>query len=327
MKAQNSERELDCNMLVKLKLICWVLCWTQCCALCWAQPDFSFQKKSDRLLISLENKTVAEFVFVDPKILRPYFSNLCLIDGLQVTRNHPPVEATDATDHEAMHPGVWLGFGDINGHDFWRNKARIRHIRFITEPDCQNSNLSFATECEMQTSDGQTLCRLANQFRLMSRPASWLLVWEATFQTDAQTVVFGDQEEMGFGARVATSITEKNGGQIVNSNGLQSARHTWGKAAGWCDYSGKIAGKSVGITLMASPNNFRESWWHNRDYGVFVANPFGRQSMQQGSTSEVKIEQGQSLTLRFGAFLHGELESEAEVISQTFDEFASAPPN
>ena len=25
-----------------------------------------------------------------------------------------------------MHPGLWLAFGDLNGIDFWRNKAPVR---------------------------------------------------------------------------------------------------------------------------------------------------------------------------------------------------------
>ena len=55
---------------------------------------------------------------------------------------------------------------------------------------------------------------------------------------------------------------------------------------------------------MAAPANFRESWWHNRDYGVFVANPFGRAAMKQGDPSAVTVSRGTSLTLRFGAALH-----------------------
>ena len=56
--------------------------------------------------------------------------------------------------------------------------------------------------------------------------------------------------------------------------------------------------------LMANSTNFRESWWHNRDYGVFVANPFGRQAMKQGARSEITVAQGETLRIRFGAFVH-----------------------
>jgi len=55
---------------------------------------------------------------------------------------------------------------------------------------------------------------------------------------------------------------------------------------------------------MADPANFRPSWWHNRDYGLMVANPFGREAMKQGAKSAVTVKRGESLRLRFGAVIH-----------------------
>jgi hypothetical protein len=207
-------------------------------------------------------------------------------------------------DHDTMHPGVWLGFGDINGNDFWRNKARIEHQRFSVDPEVREDRLTFATDCRLLTQQGQPLGRLSNRFSLFSRQVGWLLIWDANFQADSQTIVFGDQEEMGFGARVATSLTEKNGGRILSSSGAQSANQTWGQPAAWCDYSGKIGERTGGITLMVNPANFRESWWHTRDYGLFVANPFGREAMKQGKKSSIQVLKGQTLQVRFGALIH-----------------------
>ncbi len=55
---------------------------------------------------------------------------------------------------------------------------------------------------------------------------------------------------------------------------------------------------------MSSSSNFRQSWWHNRDYGVFVANPFGRKAMGQGDVSSVVVEPGDQLNLEFAAVIH-----------------------
>ena len=265
---------------------------------------FTVEEEDDRLLVSLQDHAVAQFVFRDEKILRPYFANLHTPHGLQVTRNHPPIDGTDAIDHDTMHPGVWLGFGDISGNDYWRNKSRIAHLRFTEPPSAKGDKLSFATESQLLTSDGQPLCRLICRFTLASRPSGWLLIWDATFHADKSDFAIGDQEEMGFGARVATSMTEKNGGRIVNSVGLKTAAKTWGQPAKWCDYAGTVGDLAGGITLMAAPSNFRESWWHNRDYGVFVANPFGRAAMQQGERSVVTVKRGESLRIIFGALMH-----------------------
>jgi hypothetical protein len=91
---------------------------------------------------------------------------------------------------------------------------------------------------------------------------------------------------------------------ITNSAGQKSASATWGQAAAWCDYSGSIDGTQAGVMLMAAPENFRASWWHNRDYGVFIANPFGRQAMKQGDRSAVTVPKGETLRIRFAASIH-----------------------
>jgi hypothetical protein len=306
-------------------LVGWVTCQTgMAMAARSDQPEldngtgFAVEQASDHLTISLGGSPIARFVFRDPKIRRPHFENLKLPGGPQVTRNQPPIEGKDPTDHDTMHPGLWLAFGDISGSDFWRNKGAIEHLRFTSEPTLTDGRLVFATECYLIANDGQSLGKMLNEFTLVATrryPAGtkevnptpysgWFVTWEATLIAGDSAIVIGDQEEMGFAARVATGINEKNGGRILSSEAIQSAKKTWGQSADWCDYSGASDGKEFGIMLMASGSNFRKCWWHNRDYGVFVANPFGREAMKQGERSAITIEPGQSMKLRFGAFLH-----------------------
>ncbi len=141
-------------------------------------------------------------------------------------------------------------------------------------------------------------------FTLTARPNGWMLIWEAAFHADERAIDFGDQEEMGFGARVASPFTEQNGGMLSSSTGKKTAKETWGQPAAWCDYSGTSGERSGGILLMLSAGNFRESWWHNRDDGVFVANPFGREAMKQGARSTVTVAKGETFRIAFGDLGH-----------------------
>jgi len=269
-----------------------------------AGSKFALDLKADRLTMTFAEKPLGEYVFRDPKILRPYFANLHGSAGTKITRNHPPISGKDATDHDTMHPGLWLGFGDISGVDFWRNRGRIQHVKFLKPPTATEDRISFATESELLTPDGKSMGTMVSRFTLSQRPAGWLIVWDATFTATERDLIFGDQEEMGFGARIVSECTEMKGGTLLNSHGVKSAKATWGKPAAWCDYSGTKDGQRIGITLMPGPKNFRESWWHNRDYGVFVANAFGRSAMGQGARSAVEVKKGESLRLVYGAMLH-----------------------
>ena len=109
---------------------------------------------------------------------------------------------------------------------------------------------------------------------------------------------------MGFGVRVATPLSVKQGGRILNAESDRDERGVRGKPSDWCDYSGTTAGRLAGITLMPDPRNFRRSWFHARDYGLLVANPFGRKALTKGPESRVTVKPGEPFQLVFGVLLH-----------------------
>ena len=205
-----------------------------------------------------------------------------------------------------MHPGLWLAFGDISGADFWRNKGVVRHAGFVEEPVADPQGGRFAVR-NLYEAGGKTVCEEVCRIRIRVTPHGTLIDWESEF-SGADAFAFGDQEEMGLGVRVATDLTVTHGGVITSSDGRKNEKQVWGRQADWCDYSGK----GGGIMLMPDPRNFRRSWFHARDYGLLVANPFGRQAFTKGEPSRVVVEKGETLTLRFGVLVHdGDLDRHA----------------
>lgn len=261
----------------------------------------SFQPQDGRLAISIDGQPFATYVWGDSEILRPYFSTLHAPGGVQVTRNYPPIAGKDPTDHATMHPGLWLGFGDISGVDFWRNKGRVEHVEFVEKPTFEEGVGRFAVK-NAYVSAGKTVCEEICRIEIRPSPDGWLLVWDSRF-TGPDEFVFGDQEEMGLGMRMATPMAVKNGGRIINSDGLENEKQVWGKQAKWCDYSGTMDGRAVGILLMGDPANFRAPWFHARDYGLLVANPFGVNAFAKGPLSKVAVKSG-VFRLRFGVLVH-----------------------
>ena len=268
-----------------------------------ADPAWRCETKDDRLLISLGDVPVAEYVFADRVTLRPYFCGVRTVSGTMATRAHPPRSGEDPTDHADMHPGVWLGFGDLNGADFWRNKAVVEHVRFVEEPEVGGDTIRFTVENRYL--DGER--RIATetcQHALVARAGGYWIEYDSTF-VGPEGLAFGDQEEMGLGVRVASPLRVTGGnGEIVDSEGRRNEREIWGKSAPWCDYRGKIDGQTVGIAVFSHPENFRASWLHVRDYGLVVANPFGRKALTGGEASRLEIAAEEPIRLRFGVFIH-----------------------
>jgi hypothetical protein len=212
----------------------------------------------------------------------------------------------DATDHATMHPGLWLAFGDISGADFWRNKGVVRHAGFVEEPVADAQGGRFAVR-NLYVSEGTTLCEEVCRIRIGVTPHGTRIDWRSEF-SGPETFAFGDQEEMGLGVRMATDLTVTKGGVITDGDGRRDEPQVWGQQADWCDYSGK----GGGIILIPDPANFRRSWFHVRDYGLMVANPFGRRAFTRVDPSRVVVPKGETLTLGFGVLVHdGDVDRQA----------------
>jgi hypothetical protein len=121
-------------------------------------------------------------------------------------------------------------------------------------------------------------------------------------------VHFGDTKEGGIlSVRVATSMDAARGGKIENSYGGINEKETWGKRAQWCDYSGPVEGKWVGISVFDHPSNLRyPTYWHVRDYGLMTANMFGLSAFfnDPNKRGDYTLPAGHSLTFRYRLYIH-----------------------
>jgi hypothetical protein len=268
-------------------------------------PEVAFHREPAQLRITLGGSPLAVYVFRDDAIPRPYFANVRAPGGIPVTRNQPPIAGNDPTDHALFHPGLWLAFGDLSGADSWRNRSKVEHEGFVVPPAGGPGRGTFTVRNRYRSArDDVTICREVCRYTILARPVGTLLLAESEFSSEAGDFTFGDQEEMGFGVRVATPLTVAHGGRILNGAGARDEAQVRGQAAVWCDFSGTIGDQLVGMTLMPDPRNFRRSWFHARDYGLLVANPFGRKSLAKGLESRVVVKRGETFRLGFGVLLH-----------------------
>ncbi len=274
----------------------------------------SFEARPNRIVLRQDGQPLGDYVFRDPDIPRPYFTGLRTPDGVQVTRNHPPREGEDPTDHKRLHPGLWMAFGDLNGVDFWRNAGRVEHIRFLQEPTIQKGRLVFSVESRYlsKSKQGDEVCRGIDRYELVPgdqlRPPQpgTLLVWNTTLRKEDGALTLGPQHEMGLGYRVATPLTVETGsGSILGSHGGKNEAGNWGRIGEWWDYSGPIDGRRVGILSVVAPKSDIAFWAHSRDYGFLAMNPTGPPPDAQDVPSIPRtVPAGQPLRMKFGVLLY-----------------------
>ena len=278
------------------------------------KTGIGFHQRAGEMDISIDGKLFATYVWSDPRTTRPYFKQIHALGGnIQVTRNHPPLP-TDFYDHETYHPGIWWGFGDVGGNDYWRMKAKIIGGSFVDEPTVHQNIGHFAVRNQLLTNGsdvpfGEQICRYS--FRKTAHGI--LMICESTFRNQERDFWLGDQEEMGLAFRVAKSLCVKtpNGGMIRDSENRTALKAIRTNQADWCEYSGPVfdqTGKKHhgGLVLMNDPANFRKPWWHAVDTGLLVANPLGENELNgRGKKREnVLVKKGEPFRLKYGILVH-----------------------
>jgi hypothetical protein len=297
------------------------------CVPAWARAQgLSFERRDDCVVLKIADQSVATYVFRDAQVSRPYFAHIRTPGGIQVSRNHPPREGVDATDHVGLHAGIWLSFGDLSGQDYWRMKARTEHVRFLVEPQLVDGVGEFAVLNRYGSSAGgpaiaEETCRIS----VVRLPGGYRLDWRSQFTPLGDELVFGDQEEMGLGVRMVTSLAvdRKQGGRLLDDQGRRDEGQIWGRTVDWIDYAGPLQGSWVGMTVMAGPDNFRRCWAHARDYGFAALNPFGRKAFTGQDESREVVRRGETLTLTYGVVVH-ESRTESDVdVAGLYRDFVS----
>jgi hypothetical protein len=241
-----------------------------------------------------------------------------------------PGESTDHPHQKSM----WFCHGDvipegvelkqrvkgIEGVDFW---SETKGHGFIMTPGSGEGRttgeigeggkrrsyrmMQFANT--WRTADGEDVLDESTEIELHNLGDARLFIFKIELTARPFPITFGDTKEGSFGVRVNDAIREEKGnGKITNADGKTGEKECWGRISAWCDYSGKVDGKPVGITIFADPKNPYPSCWHVRGYGLMAANPFGRDKSGfpdvKGKTNLVKLAKGEHLKLRYGLLLH-----------------------
>jgi len=284
-----------------------------CAACACAEPpgfarDFTYKQRDGAVDIIKGKTVVASYVYKDTP--RPYIYPLLSPAGVQVTRNYPmkTVEG-EPTDHP-HHRSMWIGFGDINGTDFWaegEKSGKIVQTSIDFKPVTVGPYWAIHTTNDWLTHDGKKMCTDERYTAFYSCDYGTLIVTIVKIIASEDPIKFNDTKE-GFAAiRLAPSLALKGGtGHILNSEGDKDA-DAWGKRAKWVDYTGQIDGKTVGVTMFDAHTNYGyPTYWHARDYGLLAANPFGAKAFTGDATKEspLSVKLGDSVVFRYVTLIH-----------------------
>lgn len=277
---------------------------------------------------------------------KPIFWPVNAPGTVPLTRSWPQEKQLpgEAIDHPHQQ-SAWFCHGDIipegielkskikgiAGVDFWSiNKGHGKMVcTKVGDPLNLAGGAAIETHNEWSTADGVKIMDEKRTIYCYATPKARLIVVKSDLHASVCNLTFGDTKEGAFGIRIneaiharpavkgkpaakdkpATKDQPAGKGKIQNADGKIGEKECWGQFSNWCDYSGPVDGKEVGLAVLVDPSNPYKSAFHVRGYGLMAANPFGREKHAQfpavkGNNELVRLEKGKHLELRYGMLLH-----------------------
>lgn len=291
-------------------------------------PGVRLTPLADRVRVEIAGQLFTEYFFQD--VPKPYCYPLRGPGGLVMTRHWPMKEVPGEDRDHPHHRGFWYAHGSVNGVDFWtegNHRGRIVHDGFLQIQSGPRTGL-LRSRNRWVAPNGQTVCSDERTLRFYATSdASRVFDFEITLRAGSDPVTFGDTKEGTLAVRLAESMRVRPNkthagrppGRILTSQGHRDTA-AWGKRAAWCDYSGLVEDRLVGLAIFDHPDNPRHpTWWHVRDYGLCAANPFGRhdfESLADAGAGNLVLPAGGTVTFRYRLYLHEGDAAQARVADQ-----------
>ena len=250
-------------------------------------PRIELVETAQTLDIRIDGKLFTTYRFAptadDPDWHRPYFWPVLMADGAGATSDQARLQREQKTEADRKkidhpwHRSIYVAHGDVNGIDHWTHKPGekklIRHLRFarvggdsfVEELAWEGSAPDKPVLTEVRTvrvvayEDGARGLDVKSELTAASG--------DAVFKVKPLNV--SGVEAGWLAARVAPSISASKESRITSSAPAAGEKESRTKEANWCDYSGPVDGRTLGVALFSHPSNPGHPCpFHVRQFGM-----------------------------------------------------------
>ncbi|MEW6747049.1 MAG: PmoA family protein [Planctomycetota bacterium] len=269
---------------------------------CQTGPPVELTSGEDRIDVRIDGHHVTSYRY-GRSLTKPVLFPVCTLSGVAVNRGFPLESVAGESEDHPHHIGVFFGYGNVNGADFWNNTTSPPQIAHVATREMAGGRGSgkLAVEHQWVGSEGRILLEEWREMTFLGlEEDAYAIDCRLVLRAESETVVLDDNKEGAFAIRVADWLKEDGGsGRYLSSNGDETAANTWGKRARWVRLQGEKDGRVFGIVILDHPESVNHpSYWHARGYGLFAVNPLGQFVFQRNR--EEPGARALRLTLRAG---------------------------
>jgi hypothetical protein len=226
----------------------------------------------------------------------PYFYPVSgPVSGLSLT--------TESGSSYPHHRSLLFACDHLNGGNYWQGEVDAGQIVSdgLKLGACTSESAEIIDQCQWHKPGESAVMRDERSFKVtVAGPRLRTIDARITWTAVADVTILKTNHSL-FALRAAQDITPWGGGTLVNSNGQEGEKATFGQEAQWCAYYGKRKGNPElveGIALLDHPQNpWSRCKWFTRDYGFISATPFNF------IEKPWQLEAGQSVSLRYRVVL------------------------
>ena len=210
------------------------------------------------------------------------------------------------------HSSLFFGCDLVNGGNYWQEGLERGRIISVNAQIIKEGGdtLIFTDECIWSRPGAVSPVKDTRKF-IITAPSSTLtqIDVEITMEMMIDVTIKKTNHSL-FSARMAADLSVKNGGTMINAEGLKSEPGTFGKGSPWIDFYGKRGNAVEGLAIMQHPTNpWYPSPWFTRDYGFMSPTPM--YWPQNGTDTQMK--KGTLLVLKYRVAVHSGTTEEADI--------------
>lgn len=309
-----------------------------------------------RVEVTIDGQPFTSYIW-PTSLKKPVLYPLVTDAGITVTRGYPlDPRPGERVDHP-HHAGLWFNYGDVNGFDFWNNSDAIKpedrakmgsilQTKIVSTKSGTNRG-ELVVESVWVTGPGKQILEQTTRYIFARQPHGRAIDEVVTLKA-LDRAVFHDDKEGVLGLRVANWLEspDEKGGSYLNASGKPTRVESgttagasgvyltsegvkggaaWGTRGRWCSLTGHSGDHTVTIAILDHPGNpGYPTYWHARGYGLFAANPLGRNIFDPKQQAfNFTLERDQTATFRYRVLLLSNAAS-AEELNREAEEFAAS---
>jgi hypothetical protein len=217
------------------------------------------------------------------------------------------------------HSSLFFGCDQVNGGNYWQEGLeRGRIISVNPEIVKQGGDTVIITDECIWSRPGAISPVKDTRTYIITVPSATVSQIDVEIKMEMLTdVTIKKTNHSLFSARLAADLSVKNGGILINAEGIKNEKNTFGKPSSWMDFYGKRGNDIEGIAILQHPSNpWYPSPWFTRDYGFISPTPMYWPENETGTF----LKKGTVLNLRYRVLVHAGDSNQAK-IAEAFEKY------